>query len=75
MTARCNDTGVDYVFGLPGTKPLSKKVDAVARAPDRFRASRSPGLLARTAGSTRFRRQRPRTVGPYESSSSQRLTA
>ena len=26
----CERNGVDYVFGLPGTKPLSKKVDAKA---------------------------------------------
>ena len=28
----CEDDGVDYVFGLPGSKPLSKKVDEVADA-------------------------------------------
>lgn len=28
----CEDHGVDYVFGLPGTKPLSKKVDETADA-------------------------------------------
>src|SRR5260370_37314274 len=28
----CEDNGVDYVFGLPGTKPLSKKVDQTADA-------------------------------------------
>jgi len=28
----CDDHGVDYVFGLPGTKPLSKKVDEAADA-------------------------------------------
>ena len=26
----CERNGLDYVFGLPGTKPLSKKVDAKA---------------------------------------------
>ena len=26
----CEDNGVDYVFGLPGTKPLSRKVDETA---------------------------------------------
>jgi hypothetical protein len=30
--AWCEDHGVDYVFGLPGTKPLSKKVDETADA-------------------------------------------
>lgn len=30
--AWCEDNGVDYVFGLPGSKPLSKKVDDVADA-------------------------------------------
>lgn len=30
--AWCEDNGVDYVFGLPGSKPLSKKVDEVADA-------------------------------------------
>lgn len=30
--AWCEDHGVDYVFGLPGTKPLSKKVDEMADA-------------------------------------------
>ncbi|TDX59895.1 DDE family transposase [Methylosinus sp. sav-2] len=30
--ALCDDHGVDYVFGLPGTKPLSKKVDGMADA-------------------------------------------
>lgn len=28
----CDDNGGDYVFGLPGSKPLSKKVDEVADA-------------------------------------------
>ena len=28
----CEDHGVDYVFGLPGSKPLSKKVDEEADA-------------------------------------------
>jgi hypothetical protein len=30
--AWCEKNGVDYVFGLPGTKPLSKKVDEAADA-------------------------------------------
>ena len=30
--AWCEDHGVDYVFGLPGTKPLSRKVDETADA-------------------------------------------
>jgi hypothetical protein len=30
--AWCEDNGVDYVFGLPGTKPLSRKVDETADA-------------------------------------------
>ena len=30
--AWCEDHGVDYVFGLPGTKPLSKKLDETADA-------------------------------------------
>jgi hypothetical protein len=30
--AWCEDNGVDYVFGLPGSKPLSRKVDAAADA-------------------------------------------
>jgi hypothetical protein len=28
----CEDNGVDYVFGLPGSKPLSKKIDEEADA-------------------------------------------
>ena len=28
----CEENGVDYVFGLPGTKPLSRKVDETADA-------------------------------------------
>lgn len=28
----CEDNGVDYVFGLPGSKPLSRKVDDAADA-------------------------------------------
>jgi len=28
----CEDNGVDYVFGLPGSKPLSKKVEEAADA-------------------------------------------
>ena len=28
----CEDNGVDYVFGLPGTKPLCKKVDETSDA-------------------------------------------
>jgi len=38
--AWCEDHGVDYVFGLPGTKPLSKKVDATA---DAVRVERAMG--------------------------------
>jgi len=34
----CEDNDVDYVFGLPGTKPLSKKVDKTA---DRVRTERA----------------------------------
>jgi hypothetical protein len=30
--AWCEDNGVDYIFGLPGSKPLTKKVDEVADA-------------------------------------------
>ena len=30
--AWCEDNGVDYIFGLPGTKPLSRKVDEAADA-------------------------------------------
>jgi hypothetical protein len=30
--AWCEDHGVDYIFGLPGTKPLSKKIDQAAAA-------------------------------------------
>ena len=30
----CEDHGVDYVFGLPGTESLSKKVDETADAVD-----------------------------------------
>ena len=30
--AWCEDNGVDYIFGLPGTRPLSKKVDDAADA-------------------------------------------
>jgi hypothetical protein len=30
--AWCENHGVDYVFGLSGTKPLSKKVDETADA-------------------------------------------
>ena len=30
--AWCEEHGVDYVFGLPGTKPLSKKLDETADA-------------------------------------------
>ncbi len=30
--AWCEDNGVDYVFGLPGSKPLSRKVDDAADA-------------------------------------------
>jgi hypothetical protein len=31
-TTWCEDNDVDYVFGLPGTKPLSRKVDETADA-------------------------------------------
>ena len=30
--AWCEDLGVDYIFGLPGSKPLSKKIDDTADA-------------------------------------------
>jgi hypothetical protein len=36
----CEDNDVDYVFGLPGTKPLSKKVDETA---DAVRTKRAVG--------------------------------
>ena len=36
----CEENDVDYVFGLPGTKPLSKKVDATA---DAVRTERAVG--------------------------------
>ena len=38
--AWCEDNGVDYVFGLPGTKPLSRKVDEAA---DAVRTERAVG--------------------------------
>src|SRR3954453_3160354 len=28
----CEDNGIDYIFGLSGTKPLARKVDEVADA-------------------------------------------
>ena len=30
--AWCEDNGVDYIFGLPGAKPLARKVDEAADA-------------------------------------------
>src|SRR3974390_3042947 len=36
--AWCEDNGVDYIFGLPGTRPLSKKVDDAADAVQTERA-------------------------------------
>jgi hypothetical protein len=36
----CEENDVDYVFGLPGTKPLSKKVDETA---DTVRTERAVG--------------------------------
>ena len=36
----CEENDVDYVFGLPGTKPLSKKVDETA---DAVRTERAVG--------------------------------
>ena len=36
--AWCEDNGVDYIFGLPGSKPLTKKMDEVADAVRTVRA-------------------------------------
>ena len=51
--AWCEDNGVDYVFGLPGTKPLSKKVDETA---DAVRTERA---VDDKAGRARLRRDAP----------------
>lgn len=52
--AWCEDNGVDYVFGLPGSKPLSKKVDEVADAVRTERAL-SGKLVVRGYAETRHR--------------------
>jgi hypothetical protein len=50
----CEDNDVDYVFGLPGTKPLSRKVDETA---DAVRTERAVADLdvVRGFGETRYR--------------------
>jgi len=50
----CEDNGVDYVFGLPGTKPLSRKVDETA---DAVRTGRAIGDkdVVRGFAETRYR--------------------
>jgi Transposase DDE domain group 1 len=41
----CEDNGVDYVFGLPGSKPLLKKVDEAADAVRTERATLGKDVL------------------------------
>jgi hypothetical protein len=50
----CEDNGVDYVFGLPGTKPLCQKVDETA---DAVRTERALGdkNVVRGFAETRYR--------------------
>ena len=45
--AWCEQNGVDYVFGLPGTKPLARKVDEAADAVRTERAVGNQGRRAR----------------------------
>lgn len=41
----CEENGVDYVFGLPGTKPLSKKIDEMADAVRTRRAEENADVV------------------------------
>ncbi|MGY4501241.1 hypothetical protein ACVWYH_005172 [Bradyrhizobium sp. GM24.11] len=50
--AWCENNGIDYVFGLSGTKPLARKVDAVA---DDIRTRRAIENLAVLRGYTETR--------------------
>ena len=43
----CEDNGVDYVFGLPGAKPLARKVDETA---DAVRTERAVGDKTQVRG-------------------------
>ena len=52
--AWCEDNGVEYVFGLSGTKPLSKKVDETADAVRTERAVRDRDVV-RNYAETRHR--------------------
>jgi hypothetical protein len=52
--AWCEDNGVEYVFGLSGTKPLSKKVDETADAVRTERAVRDRDVV-RDYAETRHR--------------------
>ena len=45
--AWCEENGVDYIFGLPGTKPLARKVDEAA---DAVRTERAAGGKAVVRG-------------------------
>jgi len=45
LMAWCESNGVNYVFGLPGTKPLSKKVDDAADAIRVQRAEESSDVV------------------------------
>ena len=48
----CENNGIDYIFGLSGTKPLARKVDEVA---DDIRTRRALGNLAVLRGYTETR--------------------
>ena len=62
----CEENDVDYVFGLPGTKPLSKKVDETA---DDVRAERAVATRTSCAATPR-----PAT-GPVPGTSERRAVA
>lgn len=50
----CEDNGVDYAFGLTGTRPLSRKVDEMADAVRKQRALEDSGVV-RDYAETRHR--------------------
>jgi hypothetical protein len=62
--AWCEDNGIDYVFGLPGSKPLSRKVDDAA---DAVRAERavSDKPVVQKSGSLKKQRKRLSVVNRF----------
>ncbi|MEY9405043.1 hypothetical protein ABIF70_011356 [Bradyrhizobium japonicum] len=60
--AWCETNGIDYIFGLSGTKPLARKVDEVADDIRTRRAIENLPVLRGSPGPTASRRLSARTA-------------